>query len=81
MKVELFYFDECPFCQRVLRKISDLKLTKVKFKNVHSDRQNAEYHYKKTNRQTVPCLYIDDEPMFESLDINDWLTKNQSELK
>ena len=36
---------------------------------------------KDTGRSTVPCLYVDDNPMHESSDIIDWLQANQSKLE
>lgn len=34
-----------------------------------------------TGRRTVPCLYIDNQPMFESQDIMEWLRDNESNLE
>ena len=34
-----------------------------------------------TGRRTVPCLYIDNKPMFESADIMDWLSENSDKLE
>lgn len=82
MKLELYYFKQCPFCAKVLRKIDELELTNhIDFKSTLESQENGEYHYNKTGRSTVPCLYIDDNPMFESNDINDWLDKNSNIIK
>lgn len=79
MNLELYYFPECPFCQRVLRKIETLELKdRIALKNIRQDAEAREYHIQKTGRQTVPCLYIDDTPMFESTDICDWLEENKA---
>lgn len=81
MKLELYYYDQCPFCQFVLRKIDSLNLnSKVIYKNTLESPENREFHINKTGRTTVPCLYIDDKPMFESSDICNWLEKNQTSL-
>ena len=81
MNLELYYYDQCPFCQVVLRKIKGLELTdKITYKNVLENPQFRQYHINKTQRTTVPCLYIDDKPMFESDDICDWLENNKSSI-
>ena len=35
---------------------------------------------KQTGRNTVPCLYIDGKPMFESRDIAAWLETNKDKI-
>jgi len=82
MKLELYYYDQCPFCQRVLQKINQLDLKdKVDFKNTLESPSNGALHQQTTGRATVPCLYIDNKPMFESGEIITWLEKNQSSIK
>ena len=82
MNLKLYYYNQCPFCQVVLRKIDSLDLqTHVDFCNTLEDEKCRDEHLQKTGRRTVPCLYIDDDPMFESRDIVMWLEKNQSQIK
>ena len=78
-KLELYYFPSCPFCQIVLRSISHLGL-KGKLTNIHVDSQAREKLFQDTKRYTVPCLYIDNNPMHESYDIIAWLEKNEGTL-
>jgi len=81
MKLELYYYDECPYCQIVLEAIDELNLeNKVTLCNVRKNQQHREKHLKTTGRTTVPCLYVDDKPMFESRDIARWLETNQSKI-
>lgn len=81
MKLDLYYYDECPYCQLVLDAIDDLSLnSKIKLCHVRKDSKHREYHLKTTNRTTVPCLYVDDKPMFESRDIAHWLKANQKKI-
>jgi glutaredoxin len=81
MKLELFYFDECPYCQIVLEVIDDQELnSKVTLCNVRKNPQQRDRHLKTTGRTTVPCLYIDDKPMFESRDIARWLEANRKKI-
>ena len=80
-KLELYYFDECPYCQMVLGTIDQLKLgEKIVMKNTRQDPKNREKLVQDTGRGTVPCLYIDGVPMHESRDIANWLRANASQL-
>ena len=81
MNLELYYYEQCPFCQRVLQTIKQLGLEdKVILKNTLTNAENAQFHSQKTGRSTVPCLYIEGEPMFESADIVQWLNTNKDKL-
>lgn len=81
MKLELYYYDECPYCQYVLEAIDASKLRdKVVYKNTRKDPKNREKLVADTGRGTVPCLYIDGVPMHESRDIAAWLKTNASKL-
>lgn len=82
MKLELFYSDYCPFCQMVLNEIKNLNLSGDIHKlNTQSDQNAAKKLLSTTGRRTVPCLFIEDEPMFESRDIIDWLKTNKDKIK
>ena len=59
MKLELYMFDTCPYCRRVLNYIA----------NAEDRRRLIEVG----GYEQVPCLFIDGKPMYESLDIIDWL--------
>ncbi len=77
--LELYYFEECPYCQRVLNTIQELKIL-VTLKNIHYDPNELQKLLYITGRKTVPCLFIDGSPMHESLDIINWLISNQKNL-
>lgn len=77
--LELYYFDSCPYCQRVLNTINELKI-KVTYKDIHSDLNEMHKLLYVTGRKTVPCLFINGDPMHESLDIINWLKANQATL-
>lgn len=77
--LELYYFEECPYCQRVLNTIQELKIL-VTLKNIHYDPNELQKLLYTTGRKTVPCLFIDGSPMHESLDIINWLISNQKNL-
>ena len=78
-KLELFYFPQCPFCHRVLIVIDDLGIkNKIEFLNINENQDAANRLRNDTGRTTVPCLYIDNSPMFESSDIVKLLTEKFS---
>jgi len=74
-KLELFYYPECPFCQRVLRAIDANGYTGIELKNIHADAQADATLVRVGGKHQVPCLFVDGVPMYESLDIIDWLAK------
>lgn len=82
-KLELYYFDSCPFCQLVLRKIKSIENAQkhITLKDILTDQKYLQEHIDKTGRRTVPCLYIDNKPMFESQDIVSWLETNKEIFK
>lgn len=81
MKLELYYFEACPYCQKVLRQIKRLGIeNKIILKDIHASTEARDFHYKTTGRTTVPCLYIDGGPLFESDDINEWLEQRKDTL-
>lgn len=77
--LELYYFPSCPFCQIVLDAIDDLGV-EVELSNIQTDKSKAEKLIKDTGKRTVPCLYIDQKPMFESAEIVRWLKQNHPHL-
>jgi len=80
MKLEFFYYDACPFCQYVLSTINSLNI-KVEFCNIQQDENSLNRLVNDTGRRTVPCLYVDNKPMFESSDIMKWLEDNADSLE
>ena len=79
MKLELFYYDACPFCQLVLGEIDDLGI-QIDYCNIQESQEHLNRLTSDTGRRTVPCLYVDNKPMFESSDIVEWLKTNQSNI-
>lgn len=79
-KLELYYFDSCPYCQLVMSAIKRLNV-KVDYKNIHQDSASLTKLTKDTGRKTVPCLYINGKPMHESGEIVEWLEENEASLE
>lgn len=75
----LYYYDQCPFCQMVLRELNGLK-TQVELKNTLMVPQNRQELQQGGGRTTVPCLRITQdnglvEWLYESSDIARYLKK------
>jgi glutaredoxin 2 len=77
--LELYFFESCPYCQRVLRVINELKI-RVIYKDIYDDTNNMAKLIHITGKKMVPCLFIDGNPMHESLDIMNWLNTNKEKL-
>ena len=75
----LYKMETCPFCRKVVSAIDELGV-KVEYKDLDADEENRAKLLSDTGRQTVPCLYIDGDPMFESDEIIDWLQQNRNQL-
>ena len=71
----LYYFDECPFCKKVLRFL-DNKDFDVKYKNIHTESKAYDELIEVGGKSQVPCLTIDGKPLYESDDIIFWLEEN-----
>ncbi|MCB9669948.1 MAG: glutaredoxin [Alphaproteobacteria bacterium] len=69
----LYKYDSCPFCRRVLAAIDRLGIEDVEMRDTMMDPSARRELRDATGRTTVPCLFIDGQPMFESLDIVAWL--------
>lgn len=81
-KLELYYFEQCPYCQYVMQALRVTALEeKVVYFDIQEDHKNKEKLVKATGRSTVPCMFIDGKPMFESKDIANWLHAYARELQ
>ncbi|MCO4770968.1 MAG: glutathione S-transferase N-terminal domain-containing protein [Deltaproteobacteria bacterium] len=77
-ELALYAYDGCPFCQRVYRSLDQLGI-EVELRNTMRDRQHRSDLVAATGRGTVPCLFIDGNPMHESADIVRWLSARKAE--
>ena len=71
----LFKFDACPYCRVVQRALQQLGLD-IEQRDTRLEPRFREQLHRRTGRTQVPCLFIDNQPMFESLDIVAWLEEN-----
>ena len=74
-ELQLYYFDECPFCQRVLNYLKE-NPKNLTLKNIKTTPQFKNDLIKIGGKSQVPCLVIGETPMYESLDIIKWLGEN-----
>jgi glutaredoxin len=76
MKLELFKFDSCPYCQRVLRELERSGRTDVELLDTLENPENQARLVREGGLDQVPCLFVDGKPLYESLDIIDWLKRH-----
>ncbi|MBQ7372057.1 MAG: glutaredoxin [Blautia sp.] len=76
MKLELFKYDTCPYCQRVMGEISASGRTDVEYCDIHKSEEALERLLTIGGKRQVPCLFIDGQPLYESGDIIAWLREH-----
>ncbi len=74
--LELFKFDRCPFCVRVLVRLKQLGVEGVRLRDTMTEPGAEEELVRRGGDDQVPCLFIDGAPMYESADIIAWLEAN-----
>ena len=79
MKLELYKQETCPFCRRVLQHISESGRNDINYHDIITDEGAAEELTEIGGKLQVPCLLIDGEPMYESMDIIEWLQAHPQE--
>ncbi len=76
MTYALYYYDSCPFCQRVLFALPKVNV-EVEKRNVLKNPEYRQQQLKATGRTQVPCLLIENEGkeqwLYESGDIIQYL--------
>ena len=73
----LYGRSSCPYCVRVDRVIEELGIEdKITRRHTGFGTEWRADLRNRTGSTQVPCLFIDGEPMFESLDIIDWMRAN-----
>lgn len=79
MTLELFKKESCPFCRKVMNYIDEAGRTDIVYRDIIEDKANADTLVKVGGKFMVPCLFIDGEPMYESMDIIEWLQAHPQE--
>ena len=78
MTLELYKFDTCPYCQRVMKYIDSTGRTDIIYKDIRRDAEAEKALISVGGKRQVPCLFIDGKPLYESLDIIKWLEEHPS---
>lgn len=74
-RLVLYKFDSCPYCQRVMRQLGALGLSEaVELRDILREPAARSSLMAATGMGQVPCLFIDEAPLFESSDILAWLS-------
>lgn len=80
MKLELFMFETCPYCKRVEKFIEKSGRTDVEYVDIYKNEADRLRLIEVGGKEQVPCLFIDGEPLYESLDIVNWLKAHPQEV-
>jgi glutathione S-transferase len=76
----LYYSPYCPYSHRVLDYLKEINKT-VALKSVAGNKQARDELKEKGGKAQVPCLFIDEYPLYESDDIIQWLCHHQECLE
>lgn len=71
---ELFYMPTCPFCKKVLS-FMDKHGIEMPLRDITADSEARDKLERVGGKVQVPCLFIDDKPMYESDDIIAYVDK------
>ncbi len=75
-KLQLYIAYPCPFCIRVTDFMEEHNINSIEIIDTKWDRDKHLDLQSKYGKTMVPLLLIDGEPMYESLDIIDYLKSN-----
>ena len=81
MKLDLYKFDACPYCQRVMKVIEASGRTDIEYHDTRTSEEDRLYLIERGGKEQVPCLFIDGSPLYESMDIIAWLEEHPQELE
>ena len=76
--LELFKFDACPYCRKVLDHVAELGLEGIRLRDIHTEPGAADELIRRGGMRQVPALFIDGEVLYESADIVAWLDEQVS---
>jgi glutaredoxin len=79
MTLELFKKDTCPYCRRVMQYIASAGRTDIAYRDIIENEEDARELLAIGGKKQVPCLFINGKPLYESLDIIQWLKDHPQE--
>lgn len=71
----LYSRSQCPYCKKVIKFLKSVN-KKIPIKDIGKDSSAAKELLKVGGKKQVPCLFINEEPLYESSDIIQWLKDN-----
>ena len=71
--LELFKFDTCPYCRRVLDYLEERSVKEIRLRDIRTEEGAADELVVRGGKQQVPALFVDGVPLYESADILAWL--------
>lgn len=74
--LNLYIGTYCPFCRKVENFIEDNDISGVNYINIDKDKEAREHLVEVGGKKQVPCLFVDEKPMYESMDIINYLKEN-----
>ncbi len=74
-ELRLFYFDGCPFCNKVRKYMSENDI-EVEMVDIKASAKNRDELVNVGGKAQVPCLFVDGTPLYESDDIIQWFKEN-----
>ncbi len=76
MTLELFKFDTCPYCRKVMNYIASTGRKDIIYRDIMRSKTAEQRLIQEGGKRQVPCLFIDGKPLYESDDIIAWLSEN-----
>jgi len=73
MILELYKFDSCPYCRKVMNYIEQSGRNDITYRDIHKNDEDRDRLISIGGKEQVPCLFIDGVPLYESMDIISWL--------
>ena len=76
MKLILYHFEACPYCETVRQAIDRLNVPNIEYRDILKEPRYRDELARMNGTRQVPCLIIDGKPMLESADIVSFLEKS-----
>ena len=74
--LKLYIGSYCPFCIKVKNFINKNNIQGIEYVNINKDEKAKEHLIEVGGKKQIPCLMIDDKPLYESRDIIEYLKEN-----
>lgn len=75
--LKLYVGTYCPFCKKVENFINSEGIEGVQIVNIDENPSERDHLVKVGGKKQVPCLFIDEKPLYESNDIISYLKENK----